>query len=653
MSDTITKLWALNRNWSVCLLAISTYSVFVDGFASPSRQSLGKLVLLRSERASDQSLPWDNGASAHTHRSRQGSYGMKGSADSMFSKIEMKSLKSISFATFMSFSIILPPPILAETAERFHQSEPTTTSKNVKSYVSISSSVVQSLGKPDATTFEYRPEILGPTRCPTVPEISKGNPRIFGTAGGIYCPRREGKYVRSRPTFGVKKSLSNSEDDNNGPRPTETPLKTNILRKSSLNFILPPAFATEDKIENENENIGIPVLDEAWTLINKYALDRSFNGQDWINVKKNYRDKVHKIYPGLSTSKDIKIDEGVVEKMLNSMVSSLGDKYSRTLDKGAYAAMQKYDLVGIGAVLMPNEEGTIMIGAPPVPGSSADEYAFKKGDLILEVNGISTKDRTAFNIIDQISEKDVNAKEVTMRIRRVGSSPQKPNDPVEQNYLLKRSGEVIKDPVYYKLNGVINGGKKVGYIQIKEFNSLVKSSVEHAIVDLKNQGANAFVLDLRGNPGGAFQSAVNIASYFMNDSLAVSVVDSSSESMPFRTSKQDSIIPSNIPIAIWTDKGTASASEVLVGALHDNCRAVVMGDTTFGKGIIQAVYGLQDGSGLVLTVAKYVTPKGTSIQGVGILPDILSKLPPNLPGLRSDTSSIDFENSLFSNPICY
>mmetsp|Transcript_5803 Transcript_5803/g.12286 ORF Transcript_5803/g.12286 Transcript_5803/m.12286 type:complete len:270 (-) Transcript_5803:416-1225(-) len=269
-----------------------------------------------------------------------------------------------------------------------------------------------------------------------------------------------------------------------------------------------------------------------------------------------------------------------------------------------------------------------------------------------------------------------------MRIRRVGSSPQKPNDPVEQNYLLKRSGEVIKDPVYYKLNGVINGGKKVGYIQIKEFNSLVKSSVEHAIVDLKNQGANAFVLDLRGNPGGAFQSAVNIASYFMNDSLAVSVVDSSSESMPFRTSKQDSIIPSNIPIAIWTDKGkfhsayffvyisipfdttgehlsislcqgTASASEVLVGALHDNCRAVVMGDTTFGKGIIQAVYGLQDGSGLVLTVAKYVTPKGTSIQGVGILPDILSKLPPNLPGLRSDTSSIDFENSLFSNPICY
>eukprot|EP00978_Attheya_sp_CCMP212_P025354 scaffold81392_cov32-Attheya_sp.AAC.1 len=115
--------------------------------------------------------------------------------------------------------------------------------------------------------------------------------------------------------------------------------------------------------------------------------------------------------------------------------------------------------------------------------------------------------------------------------------------------------------------------------------------------------------------------------------------------MPFRTAK-DKVIPSmQHPMAVWLDGGSASASEVLAGALRDNCRAAVMGDPSFGKGLIQAVYGLKNGSGLVVTVARYTTPQGTDIQGTGIQPDFPSKgnLPPAfIPILSSDTSKVDF-----------
>jgi carboxyl-terminal processing protease len=122
------------------------------------------------------------------------------------------------------------------------------------------------------------------------------------------------------------------------------------------------------------------------------------------------------------------------------------------------------------------------------------------------------------------------------------------------------------------------------------------------------------------------------------------VVDGGNVELPFRTGKGKLAIDPNIPVVIWVDGSTASASEVLAGSLHDNCRAVIMGDKSFGKGLIQAVYGLKNGAGLVLTVARYVTPGGTEIQGIGITPDINGAriVPPPIPGLSTDTSKIDF-----------
>ena len=136
---------------------------------------------------------------------------------------------------------------------------------------------------------------------------------------------------------------------------------------------------------------------------------------------------------------------------------------------------------------------------------------------------------------------------------------------------------------------------------------------------------------------------MEISSLFVEDRVATYVVDSNQVQLPFRTAGGRVILPEGNPMAIWVDGGSASASEVLTGSLHDNCRAVVMGEKSFGKGLIQAVYGLKNGAGLVLTVAKYVTPNGTEIQGIGITPDIKGGVPfQPIIGLLPDTSKVDF-----------
>lgn len=210
---------------------------------------------------------------------------------------------------------------------------------------------------------------------------------------------------------------------------------------------------------------------------------------------------------------------------------------------------------------------------------------------------------------------------------------------------MQRQTMQVKDPVQYKLSEQRKDGTNVGYIRVSEFNSLVNAKLQDALKDLQSQGANAFVLDLRSNTGGAFQSAVEISGLFFEDRVATYVLDSNNVELPFRTPKGNVIVDPKAPMVVWIDGMSASASEVLAGSLHDNCRAVTMGDQSFGKGLIQAVYGLKNGAGLVLTVARYVTPNGTDIQGTGITPDIKGEMPApvQIPVLSSNTANVDFD----------
>lgn len=420
-----------------------------------------------------------------------------------------------------------------------------------------------------------------------------------------------------------------------------------------------PAYAADSMVPNFNDEITLDandereilkrrqrstVLDEVWTLVNKYYLDNTHNGQDWDNVRDTFESR-------LKLGDDGSYDDDEAMKLANTMVKILGDKYSRILDKEGYARIQKYDLIGVGATLMPDGDKRIIVGAPPVKNSEADLAGMKYGDFIVAVNGVKTEGRTAFDIIDQISE-DPNAQVVTMTVLTTG-----PDDLKGEGYMrdltMKRQFAEVRNPIAFKISEKRSDGTVVGYIRISEFNSIVKPKLENAIKSLRKDGANAYVMDLRGNPGGAFQSAVEIAGLFMDNKIATNVVDSNQVEMPFRTTTGKALIGDQTPLVIWLDGGSASASEVLAGALHDQCRAVVMGSNSFGKGLIQAVYGLKDGSGLVLTVAKYVTPSGTDIQGSGITPDINAKLPtPLVIGLSTDTSKVDFKDVVSRTSQC-
>lgn len=403
------------------------------------------------------------------------------------------------------------------------------------------------------------------------------------------------------------------------------------------------ATVSSDANKKTDDDTNYSLVKEVWSLVDKYYIDRSYNNQNWPDVLQKFQAQESLTPDGTSNTG---VDEKNM-KLVGQMVSSLGDKYSRMLDVPSYARIQKFDLIGVGVTLMPDTNNKrIMVGAPPVPGSASDRAGIKYGDYVDAVNGVPTKGRTAFDIIDQIGE-DPNVSSLSFTVRTQG-----PDDIEGEGFTrtveLERTFQKVNDPIYYKISETRNDGTTVGYVQIKEFNSLVGKKLEAALKDLEKQGANAYVLDLRGNPGGAFQSAVEISSFFMEDKVATYVVDNNAVNLPFKSAKGKKILRDDEPIAVWVDRRSASASEVFAGALHDNCRAVVMGETSFGKGLIQAVYGLKNGAGLVLTVANYVTPGGTDIQGIGIKPDLEGGIPKTVLSsyitvVTGDTSKVDFK----------
>lgn len=405
------------------------------------------------------------------------------------------------------------------------------------------------------------------------------------------------------------------------------------MSSRSLASTLTLALAQQQQ-QQHPETTPQNAVDEAWTLINKYYIDRTFQGQDWDAIKVEY-DQALRRKPDQET------------KLLTEMVQSLQDKYSRVLSAEQYAAIQKYDLIGVGATLMPDAERQIVVGAPPIPGSAAAVAGLRVGDIVQAVNGQSTEGRTAFDIIDQIAGEDVNADTITLTIRKAGDGAGEAVD-----YTLDRAFQKVKNPIQYKITEKRSDGTVVGYVRISEFNALIKPKLERALKDLfTNMGANALVLDLRGNGGGAFQSAVEISSLFLNQQIATYVVDGTMAEIPFSSAADHVMVDTQTPLVVWMDGRTASASEVFAAALHDNCRATLAGTPSFGKGLIQAVYGLQNGDGLVLTVAKYVTPKHDEIQGIGLRPDVEGMVPSTLiPGLyTSDTSLVDFHKAMQQN----
>lgn len=295
---------------------------------------------------------------------------------------------------------------------------------------------------------------------------------------------------------------------------------------------------------------------------------------------------------------------------IKGMLSSL-DPHSGFMTPEAYKEMQvetKGEFGGIG-IQIGIKEGVLTVIAP-LEDTPAFRAGIKAGDKIIKINNESTKNIGLHEAVRKM--RGVPKTSVTLTILREGWKESK-------DFTLIR--EIIR--VKSVRSKLIEDG--LGYIKISQFQEQTSTDLAHAMDKLMQEKINGLILDLRNNPGGLLHSAVSVSSQFLPPgTLVVYTKGKKDERIDYHTEGEKPNY--TLPMIVLVNEGSASASEIVAGALKDWNRAVILGTHTFGKGSVQSLMPLSDGSGLRLTTARYYTPKGTSIQATGIAPDIIVKL---------------------------
>ncbi|BCL34705.1 carboxyl-terminal processing protease [Nostoc sp. MS1] len=342
------------------------------------------------------------------------------------------------------------------------------------------------------------------------------------------------------------------------------------------------------------------VVDQVWQLVNSEYVDGKFNQQDWLAVRKNLLSKEY-------TSKE----EAYVA--IREALQKLNDPYTRFMDPQQFESLTNQtsgEVSGIGIRMELNETTKRLTVLEAIENSPALKAGIKAGDEILAIDGKSTHQMKVDDASKLIRGKEGTP--ITLRLGRTGNS----------TVDLKLTRAKIEVPtVSYNLKQ--EGNRRVGYIRLREFSAHASEQMERAIRNLNAQKVDSYVLDLRGNPGGLLQASVEIARMWLEDGGIVRTVNRQGVNEDMKANRT---ALTKLPLAVLVDGNSASASEILTGALKDNKRAVVVGSQTFGKALVQSVHELPDGSGLAVTIAHYYTPKGTDINHKGIAPDIKLEL---------------------------
>ena len=309
-----------------------------------------------------------------------------------------------------------------------------------------------------------------------------------------------------------------------------------------------------------------------------------------------------------------KDEEALAEGMYAGLIAGLKDPYSRyytakeyqeetTVTDGAY--------VGIGVQLMKDEDGKVRV-MECYEGGPGEKAGIRKGDFLTAVNGMNISEYSVDEVADMIRKSDGGS--VVLTIER------------EQSDTLLDIPVTLED---VRLPSVFHEmlDKKTGYIQIAEFSGVTYEQYMEAFEDLQNQGMGRLIIDLRDNPGGLLNAVCDILEEILPEGLIVYMEDKYGNREE-HTCKGEH--PLDIPLAVLVNEESASASEIFAGAVQDYGIGTIVGVRTYGKGVVQSIHELNDGSAVKLTVSKYYTPNGNDIHKVGIQPDVEVELDPEL-----------------------
>ena len=340
------------------------------------------------------------------------------------------------------------------------------------------------------------------------------------------------------------------------------------------------------------------VIDQVWQIVYRDFLDSSgsYSPDRWKQLR---RELLAQSYSGTGESYEA----------IRGMLASLKDPYTRFLDPKEFKEMQidtSGELLGVGIQLSLDKDTKELTVVSPIEGTPASKAGVQPKDVIVTIDGKSTQGMSTADAVKLI--RGPEGSKVVLGLRRKGQVLSVP--------LVRARIEI--NSVDTSLNTAPNGNK-IGYIRLKQFNANASREMRDAIRELESQGAQGYVLDLRSNPGGLLEASVDIARQWLNEGTIVST--RTREGIRDVRRATGSAITDK-PMVVLVNEGSASASEILSGALQDNDRAQLVGMKTFGKGLVQSVRGLADGSGMTVTIAKYLTPSGRDIHKNGIEPDV-------------------------------
>lgn len=302
----------------------------------------------------------------------------------------------------------------------------------------------------------------------------------------------------------------------------------------------------------------------------------------------------------------------MIEGATAGIVASLNDPYSKYLNKSAWQELKlqlNAEFGGIGVYVVELADGKLGI-VSPIKGTPAARAGLKNGDIIIRIN-----DESAIHMSQDDAVHLMRGDPGT----QLALSVLRPADGKEHEFKIIR--EIINVPSVE--DKVVGDAVPIGYIKLNQFHARSTQEIADSLNRLNKKDIKGLILDLRDNGGGDFDASIAIADIFLEDLEVVSVKDARGKKTIHRAAAGSF----KLPMVVLVNGNSASASEILAGALKDNKRALLVGEKTFGKGLVQTVYPLRDGDALKLTTQKYFTPDGTDINKIGINPDYVVKNP--------------------------